>query len=47
MEVTGLNFKQDTTGTSVEVQDASQTNDSFRLGGEITFHSSHTFSNCW
>ena len=44
MEVTGLNFKQDTTGTSVEVQDASQTNDSFRLGGEITFHSSHTFS---
>ena len=44
MEVTGLNFKQDTTGTSVEVQDASQTNDSFRLGGEITFQSSHTFS---
>ena len=44
MRITGLNFKQDTSGTLIEVEDASQTNDSTRLGGEITFHSSHTFS---
>ncbi len=44
MTVTGLNFKQDTNGTAVTVSDASQTNDSFRIGGELTFHSSHTFS---
>ena len=44
MRITGLNFKQDTSGTLIEVEDASQTNDSTRLGGEITLHSSHTFS---
>ena len=44
MRLTGMNFKQDTSGTIIEVEDASQTNDSVRLGGEVTFHSSHTFS---
>ncbi len=44
MTVTGLNFKQDTNGTATAVSDASQTNDSVRIGGELTFHSSHTFS---
>ena len=44
MRLTGMNFKQDSTGTITEVEDASQTNDSVRLGGEVTFHSSHTFS---
>jgi flagellin len=44
MRATGLNFKQDTSGTASELQDASQTNDSMRIGGELTFHSSHTFS---
>ncbi len=44
MRLTGMNFKQDSTGTIIEIEDASQTNDSVRLGGELTFHSSHTFS---
>ena len=44
MRFSGLNFKQDTEGTLTELEDASQTNDSARLGGELTFHSSHTFS---
>ena len=44
---TGTNFKQDTDGTSITITDSSNTSnntDSFRVGGEITFHSSHTFS---
>ena len=44
MRLTGMNFKQDSTGTIIEIEDASQTNDSTRLGGEVNFHSSHTFS---
>ena len=44
MRLTGMNFKQDSTGTIIEIEDARQTNDSVRLGGELTFHSSHTFS---
>lgn len=44
---TGLNFKQDVLGTAVDIHDeqyTTATTDSFRVGGEVTFHSSHTFS---
>ena len=46
-QATGMNFKQDTTGTTVDITDedySTATTDSFRVGGEVTFHSSQTFS---
>ena len=47
MTATGYNFKQDTAGTTMNITDSansSNNTDSMRIGGELTFHSSHTFS---
>ena len=47
MTATGYNFKQDTAGSTMNITDSANTTlntDSMRIGGELTFHSSHTFS---